>query len=58
MRAAAEQVMERFGTELTIHHGSETKTLRGFFRAVNSQSWQSLESVVSPLGETSRGQYA
>ena len=41
MRAAAEQVMERFGTELTIHHGSETKTLRGFFRAVNSQSWQS-----------------
>lgn len=45
MRAAAEQVMERFGTELTIHHGSETKTLRGFFRAVNSQSWQSLESV-------------
>ena len=58
MRAAAEQVMERFGTELTIHHGSETKTLRGFFRAVNSKSWQSMESEATLLGEISRGQYA
>ena len=58
MRAAAEQVMERFGTELTIHHGEESKTLRGFFRAVNSKSWQSMESEATPLGEISRGQYA
>ena len=57
MRKKLEQAMERFGTELTIHHGEETKTLRGFFRAVNSKSWQNMESVVSLLGEISRGQY-
>lgn len=49
--------MEKYGTDLTITSGSETKTVRGFFRAVNSKSWQSMESEASLLGEITRGQY-
>ena len=58
MRSAVEDLMERHGTDLTILSGEEEKTVRGFFRAVNSKSWQSMESQASPLGEIARGQYA
>ena len=58
MRATVESVMAKHGTDLTIVSGSETKTARGFFRAVNSKSWQSMESEATLLGEISRGQYA
>ena len=57
MRRAVEKVMARHGTDLTIVSGEETKTVRGFFRAVNSKSWQSMESEASLLGEITRGQY-
>ena len=57
MRATVESVMAKHGTDLTIVSGSETKTARGFFRAVNSKSWQSMESEASLLGEITRGQY-
>ena len=57
MRRAVERVMARHGTDLTIVSGEENKTVRGFFRAVNSKSWQSMESEVSLLGEITRGQY-
>ncbi len=50
--------MADYGTDLTILRGEERKTVRGFFRAVNSKSWQSMESEASLLGEISRGQYA
>ena len=49
--------MANHGTDLTIVSGEETKTVRGFFRAVNSKSWQSMESEASLLGEITRGQY-
>ena len=58
MRRAVEKVMALHGTDLTIVSGEETKTVRGFFRAVNSKSWQSMESEATLLGEISRGQYA
>ena len=50
--------MAQHGTDLTIVSGEENKTVRGFFRAVNSKSWQSMESEATLLGEISRGQYA
>lgn len=50
--------MARYGTDMLLACGEEEKTVRGFFRAVNSKSWQSLESQASPLGEITRGQYA
>ena len=57
MRRTVEQVMSRHGTDLTIVSGTENKTVRGFFRAVNSKSWQSMESEATLLGEITRGQY-
>ena len=57
MRQTMEKNMVRYGTDMTIVSGEEELTVRGFFRAVNSKSWQNMESVVSLLGEISRGQY-
>ena len=57
MRAKVEQILRRHGTDLTIVSGGVQKTARGFFRAVNSKSWQSMESEASLLGEITRGQY-
>ena len=57
MRQTVEKLMSRYGTDMTIVSGEEEKAARGFFRAVNSKSWQNMESVVSLLGEISRGQY-
>ena len=58
MRSMVEAVLQRHGTDLLLTRDVETKTVRGFFRAVNSKSWQSMESETTPLGEYSRGQYA
>ncbi len=57
MRLAVERVMAVHGTDMTIVSGGEEKTARGFFRAVNSRSWQSMESEATLLGEITRGQY-
>ena len=57
MKKRVEGVMARYGTDLVISSGERKFTVRGFFRAVNSKSWQSMESEASLLGEISRGQY-
>lgn len=57
MRATVEKILSSHGTDLTIVSGLESKTVRGFFRAVNSKSWQGMESEVTLLGEITRGQY-
>ena len=59
MKASIEKLMAEHGTDMTILHGDNTQsTVRGFFRAVNSTSWQSMESEATLLGEITRGQYA
>ena len=58
MRSMVEAVLQKHGTDLLLTSNGETKTLRGFFRAVNSKSWQSMESEATLLGEITRGQYA
>ena len=58
MRTMVEKVMAQYGTDMTLVSGEESKTVRGFFRAVNSKSWQSMESEATLLGEITRGQYA
>ena len=58
MKNTVEGILSQYGTELLITSGEEQKTIRGFFRAVNSKSWQSMESEATLLGEISRGQYA
>ena len=58
MKSTVEAILRQYGTDLLITSGEEQKTVRGFFRAVNSKSWQSMESEATLLGEISRGQYA
>lgn len=58
MKKTVEAVLRRYGTDMTIVSETGSKTVRGFFRAVNSQSWQSMESEATLLGEITRGQYA
>ena len=57
MKNSVEALFNRQGTALTILSEGKEKTVRGFFRAVNSKSWQSMESEANLLGEISRGQY-
>lgn len=49
--------MQKHGTDMVIVSNGTQKTARGFFRAVNSKSWQSIESEATMLGEITRGQY-
>ena len=58
MHGMIEQVLKDYGTDLQLIRGGEVRTVRGFFRAVNSKSWQSMESEATLLGEITRGQYA
>ena len=57
MRRSIEGLLRKYGTQMLLCHADAEKTVRGFFRAVNSQSWQSIENEATPLGEMSRGQY-
>lgn len=58
MRKLVAAVMEKYGTDLTMVGTNINQTVRGFFWAVNSKSWQSMESEATLLGEIFRGQYA
>ena len=57
MRETTEKLLARYGTDMVLISGENKKTVRGFFRAVNAKSWQSMESEATLLGEISRGQY-
>ena len=58
MRRSIEGLLRKYGTQMLLCHADAEKTVRGFFRAVNSKSWQSMESEATLLGEITRGQYA
>jgi hypothetical protein len=57
MQSMVSKLLRLYGTDMTLTGHGETKTVRAFFRAVNSKSWQSMEAEATPLGEFSRGQY-
>ena len=57
MKRMVEKILSQFGTDMVVQSGSTTNTVRGFLQAVNSASWQSMESEATLLGEISRGQY-
>lgn len=57
MRQLVEKLIRRCGTTVTVYHeGIKTET-RGIFMPTTSRSWQNMQHVYSPLGETPRGQY-
>ena len=57
MRTELERLTSRYGTDMTVTGIFGEVAIRGFFQAVNTKSWQSMESVASPMGAVSRGQY-
>ena len=57
MLQTIENLLRHYGTDLILTSADQVKTVRGFFRAVNSRSWQSMESEANLLGEITRGQY-
>ena len=57
MRQMIQEILRQYGTDLTLTGEEGVRTVRGFFRAVNSKSWQSMESEATLLGEITRGQY-
>ena len=58
MLQSVQKLLRKYGTDLVLSGTMGEKTVRGFFRAVNSKSWQSMESEATLLGEITRGQYA
>ncbi len=58
MRRKVDQIMARHGTDLTIVSEGEEKTVRGFFRAVQTKSWQNVENEITLLGSVSRELYS
>ena len=57
MHRMVDKLINEYGTDLVLTCNGEEKIARGFFWAVNSHSLQSMESVASPLGELTRGQF-
>ncbi len=58
MRNAVNAMIQKHGTDMMVSGKDGEKSVRAFFWAVNSKSWQSMESEATLLGEISRGQYA
>ncbi len=58
MRREVEQMMARYGTDLIILSSGKERTVRGFFRAVQTKSWQNAENEMNLLGAVSRELYA
>ena len=58
MKRTVSKLIGQYGTDMTLTSDGTAMTVRAFFRAVNSKSWQSMESEATLLGEITRGQYA
>ena len=58
MKKIVDTILRQYGTEVTLTGNGGERKCRCFFQPVNSTSWQSIESVATPLGEVFRGQYA
>ena len=57
MKYMVSRLIGQYGTDMTLTGEGKNMTVRAFFRAVNSKSWQSMESEATLLGEITRGQY-
>ena len=57
MQKMINALLRRYGTDMILIGAEGERQVRGFFRAVNSKSWQSMESEATLLGEITRGQY-
>lgn len=57
MRSTLEKMIHRWGTEVTVLHQGTATVTKAIFLPTTSRSWQNMQHVYSPVGETPRGQY-
>lgn len=57
MRQMMDKILRKYGIPAVVVHQEEEKQVRIFFQPSRSRTWQSMEPVVSPLGQIPSGQY-
>lgn len=57
MRKSVEKMIRTWGTDVKVCHKGTITWTKGVFVPTTSRSWQNMENVFTPLGETPRGQY-
>lgn len=57
MKRMIDKILRQYGTPAKLHHGEEVVSLRIFFQPSMSKSWDSMNPIVTPLGQLPGGQY-
>lgn len=57
MRRMMGKILRTYGIPAVVVHQEEEKQVCIFFQPSRSRTWQSMEPVVSPLGQIPGGQY-
>jgi len=57
MRSIIQQMIHTWGTDVKVNHKGNASYTKAVFVPTTSRSWQNMEHVYSPVGETPRGQY-
>ena len=51
------RILQKYGVPAVLEHGGESVELRIFFQPSMSKSWDSMDPIVTPLGQLPGGQY-
>ena len=57
MRQMINKILKQYGTAAVLEHGGKHISLRIFFQPSMSKSWDSMNPIVTPLGQLPGGQY-
>lgn len=57
MRQIFKRVLKKYGVPAVVEHEGERVSLRIFFQPSMSKSWDSMNPIVTPLGQLPGGQY-
>ena len=57
MKRMIDKILRQYGTPAQVHHGAQVASLRIFFQPSMSKSWDSMNPIVTPLGQLPGGQY-
>lgn len=57
MKRMITRVLKQYGVPAVLEHGEEKVLLRIFFQPSMSKSWDSMNPIVTPLGQLPGGQY-
>ena len=57
MRQMIDRILKQYGIAAVLEHGRKEIALRIFFQPSMSKSWDSMNPIVTPLGQLPGGQY-